>query len=223
MNCPLCCFSSHFLATGENREYWLCQQCQAISVPDSFYIPHEEEVEHYLKHENSIENEGYVRMFQEKISLLQPYKIQSALDYGCGYEPVLKTLLERQGIEADGYDPNFFPEINLNKRYDLVISTETFEHFKNPAKEVSRITDLVKPGGVLAIMTRFYPTEGKELSSSSFANWYYKRDPTHIIFYCTKTFEWLADKIGFELIFNNDHDFVVLKNPTGVGGNWASA
>lgn len=220
MNCPLCCFSSHFLTSGENREYWLCQQCQAISVPSGFHIPQEEEVDRYLEHENSIESEGYVRMFQEKISLLQSYEIKSALDYGCGYEPVLKTLLERQGIQTDGYDPNFFPEIDLNKRYDLVISTETFEHFKNPAKEISHITDLVRPGGIIAIMTRFYPTENKELNSSSFANWYYKRDPTHIIFYCTKTFEWLANKIRFELIFNNDHDFVVLKKPrSATGGN----
>ncbi|MBC8287222.1 MAG: class I SAM-dependent methyltransferase [Nitrospinae bacterium] len=208
MTCPLCSFSAHYLTSGENREYWLCSRCRAISVPASFHISPDEEVKRYLEHENSLESEGYVRMFQEKIDILQAYDIKSALDYGCGYEPVLKTLLERQGIKADGYDPNFFPDTCREKLYDLVISTETFEHFRTPAEEISRIADRVVPGGILAIMTRFYPTADKD-----FADWYYKRDPTHIIFYCSQTFQWIAENTGFKLIFNNEHDFVVLKKP----------
>ncbi|MBT7682227.1 MAG: class I SAM-dependent methyltransferase [Nitrospina sp.] len=209
----MCGFSADFLTLGENREYWLCPQCRAISVPAELHISPDDEVKRYLEHENSLESEGYVRMFQEKIDILQTYPIKSALDYGCGYEPVLKILLTRLGIEADGYDPNFFPEIRLDKRYDLVISTETFEHFRNPAEEIQRIIDRVVPGGYLAIMTRFYPTEDNRFQPDKFANWYYKRDPTHIIFYCTKTFQWLAENIGFKMVFNNDHDFVVLKKP----------
>ncbi len=212
MKCPLCSFSAHYLSSGENRKYWLCSECRAIFVPQEFHIPKNEEVKRYLEHENSLENEGYVRMFQEKIDLLQEYEIKSALDYGCGYEPVLKTLLERQGIKTDGYDPNFFPDTRLDKLYDLVISTETFEHFRNPAEEIPRIADKVAPGGILAIMTRFYPFE-------DFANWYYKRDPTHIIFYCSQTFQWLAENMELKLVFNNNHDFVVLKKPTPVEEN----
>ena len=218
MQCPLCDFSTCSLTSGENREYRLCSQCRAISVPARFHISRNDEVKRYLEHNNSLESEGYVRMFQEKISILQAYEIKSALDYGCGYEPVLKTLLERQGIKTDGYDPNFFPDTRLDKRYDLVISTETFEHFRNPAQEIPRIAELVVPGGVLAIMTRFYPIGNKELLPDLFADWFYKRDPTHIIFYCTETFQWLADHIGFKLIFNNEYDFVVLKKPSGEGG-----
>ena len=160
----------------------------------------------YLEHENSLESEGYVRMFQEKIDILKAYKIKSALDYGCGYAPVLKNLLERQGIQTEGYDPNFFPDTSPGKLYDLVISTETFEHFRNPSKEITLITEKLVPEGILAIMTRFYPAEDK-----NFADWYYKRDPTHIIFYCPTTFQWIAESRGFKLIFNNGNDFVVLK------------
>ena len=221
MQCPLCGFSTCTLTSGENREYRLCSQCRAISVPARFHISRDDEVKRYLEHNNNLENEGYVQMFQEKISILQAYEIKSALDYGCGYEPVLKTLMERQGIKADGYDPNFFPDTRLDKRYDLVISTETFEHFRNPAEEIQRITDRVTPGGYLAIMTRFYPTGDNGFQPDKFANWYYKRDPTHIFFYCTKTFQWLAKNIGFKMVFNNDHDFVVLKKPrpAPVGGD----
>ncbi len=214
--CPLCSFSIRHLVTGDNREYWLCSQCKAISVPARFHIPLDEEVKRYLEHENSLENAGYVQMFQKKISLLQTDQIKSALDYGCGYEPVLKKLLERLGIKTDAYDPNFFPDLCLEKHYDLVISTETFEHFRNPAEEISRIIDRLTPAGILAIMTRFYPAvDDDELLPKQFADWYYKRDPTHIIFYCSATFQWLAENIGYNIVFSNDHDFVVLKKPSG--------
>ena len=45
----------------------------------------------YLEHENSLENEGYVRMFQEKIDILKAYKIKSALDYAADMHLSLKT------------------------------------------------------------------------------------------------------------------------------------
>ena len=218
MKCPLCNSPVRFLTSGENREYWRCSICRAISVPEDFHISRDEEVKRYLQHENRIENDGYVQMFQEKINILKAYDIQTALDYGCGYEPVLKTLLEKEGINTSVYDPNFFPQPCLDKLYDLVISTETFEHLRKPAEELERVSSRVAPGGFLAIMTRFYPTE-----ENAFSDWYYKRDPTHIIFYCSKTFEWIAEKTGFKLIFNNEHDFVVLNNsgprpPSSKGG-----
>ena len=75
MKCPLCSFSTRYLTSGENREYWLCSRCQAISVPARFHIPQNEEVKRYLEHENSLENEGYVQMFQDKISILQTHEI----------------------------------------------------------------------------------------------------------------------------------------------------
>ena len=63
------------------------------------------------------------------------------------------------------------------------------------------------------VVTRFYPAGDKELLPDIFADWFYKRDPTHIIFYCTETFQWLEKNMGFKLVFNNEYDFVVLKKP----------
>ena len=210
MICPLCNTPTRFLSSGEKREYWLCSECNGISVPGDFHLTQQEEVKRYLEHENSLKNEGYVQMFQKKISILQNQfpNVKTALDYGCGYEPVLKSLLEKVGIKTDGYDPNFFPNKELDRNYDLIISTETFEHFKSPAKEISFLADRLTPGGILAIMTRFYP-----MDENVFLNWYYKRDPTHIFFYGTKTFQWVAKNIGFKMVFNNEHDFVILRRP----------
>ena len=110
MSCSLCYSPSEFLLKADRREYHLCTSCRLIFVPSRFFITPEKEIERYLEHENSLENEGYVHMFEEKIDLITDYcqDVQTVLDYGCGYEPVLKTLLERRGYRAEDMTPTFF-------------------------------------------------------------------------------------------------------------------
>jgi SAM-dependent methyltransferase len=213
MNCPLCESKSQFFLAGENREYWRCSVCQLIFVPPKYFISRKEEIEHYLKHENSLDNAGYVQMFHEKIRVVQDLcrEVETVLDYGCGYEPVLKTLLTQEGFTVTGYDPNFFPEMNSNATFDLIISTETFEHFRQPGRELSCLLPRLRPGGYLAVMTRLVPQPDPHSACKSFGNWYYKRDPTHIAFYDPRTFSWIARHFGMEIIFNNEKDFVVLQ------------
>ena len=213
MKCPLCKSKSKFFLTGENREYWQCSVCQLIFVPPKYFISKEEEIEHYLKHENSLENEGYVRMFNEKIEVIKNVcqGVQTVLDYGCGYQPVLKTLLAREGFTVTGYDPNFFPEMDSNSKFDLIISTETFEHFKKPGLEINSLLTRLAPKGYLAVMTRLVPQQSQLSTCESFGHWYYKRDPTHIVFYDNDTFLWIAHYYGMQVIFNNEKDFVVLQ------------
>ncbi len=213
MTCPLCESSSRFFQSGENREYWRCPVCRLIFVPAKYFIPKEDEIQHYLKHENSLESEGYVQMFHEKIQIIKNVcqGAQTVLDYGCGYEPVLKTLLTREGFTVSGYDPHFFPQIDASATFDLIVSTETFEHFKEPGKELSDLLTHLTPGGYLAIMTRLTPKDVHLPGNESFGDWYYKRDPTHIVFYDNETFSWIARNHGMEILFNNEKDFVVLQ------------
>ena len=214
MNCPLCNTEANILTTGENRQYQLCNLCGLIFVPPEFHVPAESEIGRYREHENSLDSKGYVEMFMKKITLLKKHcpQVKTALDFGCGYEPVLKALLEQEGIKTEVYDLNFFPDFPKNKTFDLVISTETFEHFKNPIKDIQQAASCVSSSGFLAVMTRFYPMKKEIPCEQSFSEWYYKRDPTHIVFYTPKTFEWLAQKMGFKIIYNNQFDFVLLQN-----------
>lgn len=213
MNCPLCSSPAQLFFKGEDREYQYCDLCGLIFVPPNFHIPSESESERYREHENSLDNEGYVAMFMEKVSLIKKYcpSLKTALDFGCGYEPVLKTLLEREGITTEIYDLIFFPNFPKNKTYDLVISTETFEHLKNPMQDIQQAAACVAPSGFLAVMTRFYPLENGKPCEINFSKWYYQRDPTHIAFYTSESFQWIADKMGFQIILNNQFDFVLLK------------
>jgi len=171
----------------------------------------EDELRRYALHQNNLENKGYVALFQEKIAIVNQVcsNVKTVLDYGCGQDMTLKKLLDNQGYETvEGYDPNFFPEQNLTE-YDLIISTEAFEHFKEPYSEMREIASLLKPSGYAAIMTQFYPGSP---DGDKFSSWYYKRDPTHIAFYCSETFAWLARHLGFKIVFNNQKDFVVLQS-----------
>ena len=213
MNCPLCNKPAKLFLKGENRQYEICNNCGLIFVPNKFHLNQKSEVERYREHENSLNNTGYVTMFMNKISLIKDHcpKIKTALDFGCGYEPVLKTLLEKEKIETEIYDPNFFPNFPTKKTFDLVISTETFEHFRNPMDDIKKALNYVSPSGFLAVMTRFYPLEKDKPSINLFSAWYYQRDPTHIAFYTSKTFEWLNKKFGLSIILDNGFDFALFK------------
>lgn len=218
MSCPLCHASSRPFASGEGRAYRLCGVCRLIFVPRAHFLATGDEVRRYLEHNNSLDNPGYVAMFDKKLDLLPTAcpGVKTVLDYGCGYEPVLKALLKRRGYLADVYDENFFSDPPPRPSYDLVISTETFEHFKSPAREMENILALIRPGGFLAVMTRFYPTSGDAPDRADFERWYYKRDPTHIVFYSEKTFSWMADHFGLGIVYNNREDFIVLAKPSGL-------
>ena len=212
-NCILCNNSSvHPLIfkktcnkTGK-RSYFRCHECDLIFVPEEFHLSPVEEEARYLLHNNNLSNEGYVNIFMEKIKLIKKYcpDIRSVLDYGCGDEPVLTELLKREMYDCDCYDLYFHPGFP-GRSYDLVISTEVFEHFRDIRNELVKIHSLLRPGGFLAIMTSFHdPIE-------EFENWWYHSDPTHICFFSTKTLDWISKEFGFRKIFSNEKNFVILQ------------
>ncbi|WP_282012023.1 class I SAM-dependent methyltransferase [Nitrospina watsonii] len=217
MDCPLCATPTDAFAQNAQRAYRLCPLCRLISVPPEHLPGREEEELRYREHENSLDNPGYVAMFLDKVRHLQEHcpEAETALDYGCGYEPVLATLLEREGYHAEKYDSIFFPQLPEGARFDLVISTETFEHFHRPARELQTIRRLLRPAGFLAVMTRFYTEAGETPNAAAFLNWYYQRDPTHVCFYRLATFDWIARAHGFQHVFDNGKDFILLQR---VGG-----
>jgi len=223
MKCPLCSFSStDFFLRSNDRDYQFCSRCRLVFAPSRFFLPQDEEVGRYLEHQNSLESEGYVDMFRQKIEVIAKLcpQVKTVLDYGCGYEPVLTTLLKKEGYDAKGYDPNFFPQPVSNSRYDMVISTETFEHFKRPEKEIKTILKALSKKGYLAVMTRFYPEKNGGPDHDLFMDWYYQRDPTHICFYSPQTFAWIAGKNACKILYNNEKDFIILQklnDPEGQG------
>ncbi len=190
--------------------YFHCSRCQYIFIDEKEIVSPEKEIALYKQHNNTLENEGYVNMFEAFISkTILPYqeRIKRVLDFGCGPGPVLAELLKRRGFEVDIYDPYFYPEtICEQKSYDLITATEVFEHLKDPLETARLLRDHLNPCGILAVMTLFHPGE-----ASAFKNWWYRHDPTHISFFQPQTFEVLADRLGFRVLMIDSKNLCVME------------
>ena len=190
--------------------YYRCNGCGYITIDEGQVLPSEEEKARYQTHENTRDNEGYVRMFRDFIdTCITPYQdgISTALDFGCGPGPVLAELLREQGFRVDIYDPHFFPDrVYENTSYDLITATETFEHLKDPVGTMTLLARHLNTNGVLAVMTLFPPADVEQ-----FTSWWYRKDPTHISFYTPGTFDALARRVGMKLVFTDGKNLSVMR------------
>jgi len=141
------------------------------------YLSEEQEKREYELHQNSPEDQGY-RKFLSRLALPLLDRLElnqrRGLDYGCSMSL---------------FDPFFFPSPTvLAKRYDFITSTEVFEHFKHPAKELESILSLLEPRGILAVMTKL------STGNADFSRWHYRFDATHVSFFSRATFKYIADR-----------------------------
>ncbi|WP_068167305.1 class I SAM-dependent methyltransferase [Hydrogenophaga taeniospiralis] len=193
--CPVCETpdSRAFLAVGGQR-YRRCERCHCTFLQPDQWPSAEAELAEYRRHHNDEQDPGYRRhLAQLGTPLLQrlPPK-QTGLDYGCGPGPALAGMLREAGHTVALYDPFFQPDAGvLTQRYDFITCTEVAEHFHHPADEFRRLDRLLRPGGWLGLMTRF------QTDDTRFAQWHYRRDPTHVVFYREATLRWLADHHGW--------------------------
>lgn len=192
--CPVCAALSEPFLSVDARDYFRCGRCQARFLHPAQRPAHDAELAQYRLHENSVDDPGY-RHFLSKlagplIERLAPASI--GLDYGCGPGPALAAMLEEAGHEVALYDPFFVPGPSvLDTQYDFITCTEVAEHFHHPAGEFEHLRQRVRPGGWLAIMTCFQTEDDR------FADWHYRKDPTHVVFYRESTFHYLAGEWGW--------------------------
>lgn len=182
----------------DERDYWRCEGCGATFLDARHWLNAEDECAQYMTHENRSDDPGY-REFLDHLAIPLCDELaagQSGLDYGCGPVPVLAMMLEEAGHTMRHYDPFFHDDTQaLEHRYDFLTLSETAEHFFHPAQEFDRLDGLLKPGGWLAVMTCFQTDDAR------FANWHYRRDPTHVVFYAERTFEVIAAERGWSCRF----------------------
>lgn len=150
----------------------------------------------YDLHDNDPQDEGYRRFLSKLtgplLARLEPGA--RGLDFGCGPGPALAVMLEEAGMPMVLYDPFFYPEETaLTQQYDFITCTEVVEHLHRPGEIFRQLDGLLADGGWLAVMTCFQTDDAR------FANWHYRRDPTHVVFYREATMEWLARAHGWAL------------------------
>lgn len=197
--------------TKTQKIYHKCPECSYISLDEAFYVDEEREKKHYDKHHNTFESLGYVKMFEELIEeFVSPYKkdITTALDFGCGEGEVLPILLEQGGIKCDRYDLFYFPKkVYEEKKYDIILSTEVFEHLSSPLDVFKKLLTHLQKNGYLLLMSAFHPNDDEE-----FLKWWYIRDVTHIGFFNIKTFEYIAEMLGVTIIKHNFKNIILFQN-----------
>lgn len=178
----------------DGRDYWRCETCEARFLDPRQRPPQAEERACYLHHENDPDDPGYRRFLSK---LADPLLDRlgpglRGLDYGCGPGPALAAMLMEAGHDVALYDPFFHPDpAPLKGTYDFITCTETAEHFHSPAVEFDSFDRMLKPGGWLGLMTCF------QTDDERFADWHYRRDPTHVVFYREKTLRKIAVERGW--------------------------
>lgn len=194
MKCPVCqSLAAAPYATIRAFEYWRCATCAAIFLDPRQHPSPEVEARKYQQHQNSVDDAGYRRFLSILTTplLARLPGAQCGLDFGCGPGPALAHMLREAGHSVALYDPIFFPDdAVLASHYDFVTCSEVAEHFHSPAPAFVQLFGLLRPGGLLAVMTGFPPP------LAQFANWHYRRDPTHVVFYQPATLQWLAREHG---------------------------
>lgn len=198
----------HFQRIDE-LDYWRCDACGATLLDPKHWLDAEEEFAQYMLHENLADDPGY-RKFLSRLAvpLLGELKTgQSGLDFGCGPISVLAMMLSDEGHTVAQYDPFFHDDPKaLNRRYGFITASETVEHFFRPAEEFDRLDGLLEPGGWLGVMTCFQTDDAR------FANWHYRRDPTHVVFYAQRSFEVIAASHGWSCKFPSK-DIALMQKP----------
>jgi len=201
--CKICGKPTEREYDEQTKSYYDLCECGFISKDR--VIDGDVEYDHYAKHNNTMENTGYVDMFERLLSKVEMYlKGETLLEYGCGPGPVLAELLKRRGFDVKTYDKYFEHDEDYDKfLYDVVTLTEVIEHFDDPMMELENIKSLMKSKGVLIIQTMFI--------QEPFFDWWYRRDYTHISFFNVNVFSIIASKLGFNILYTDNSSIIVLE------------
>lgn len=194
MSCGLCGSEAprFWIEPKTKLDFYRCPECDLTFKDPARAVAPREAADRYRRHAEDPNDPGH-RQFLS--ALAEPLKTKlkpgmRGLDYGCGPGRTLQAMLKGAGVECDAYDPLFFPQAELLERtYDFVTCTEVAEHFADPRKEFARLFALART--TLAMMSQSPPAD--------FANWWYHRDPTHVVFYSDKTWNWIAKHNGWSL------------------------
>jgi len=210
LNCHICDKPTQiFVDEKTNIIYHHCDDCEYIFKSPEHHQNFTAQKERYNLHENDENDEGYKAYFQRFLDFILPLvgRPNTALDFGCGRSSLLASLLKKEGVNCDYYDPIYHPDtLNDSKKYELIVSTEVFEHLHQPRVVFESLLERLEEGGYLALQTQFHPNDVE-----AFKRWYYHQDPTHIVFFTAQTFRVLCEVYGCEFVGDNGKNMVVIR------------
>ncbi len=202
--CPLC-HASHINTAyhqDARRNFHACHICHVVFVPPEYFLSAETEKAAYDNHQNFPDDHDYRRFLSRLFSPVNERISPGShgLDFGSGPGPTLSLMFEEAGHTVALYDYFYAHHTAvLEHSYDFITASEVVEHLHQPKRVLGELWNILKPGGILGIMTK------RVLTREAFATWHYKNDLTHVCFFSETTFQWLADLWHAELtIVGND-------------------
>ena len=210
MKCPICTSDTTSFVDPKSRiTYHSCPSCGYIFKSPEHHHDLPTQKARYDLHENDPDDPGYRAYFQRFLDYVLPMVPAGegrALDFGCGASDLLATMLTETGYTADRYDPIYHPDsAYASAHYDLIVSTEVFEHLDDPLTTLRHLRDRLTPTGHLALQTQFLPD-----TREAFLNWYYRLDPTHIGFFTPRTFVVMGKLLGLRVVGDDGVNKVVM-------------
>ena len=208
--CPLCHMTDiHHFSRVRERDFLSCRTCHLIFIPAEQYVSADDEKAQYDHHNNNPHDPDY-RAFLNRMFLPMQHRIppkSRGLDFGSGPGPTLSLMFEEVGHQMEIYDHFYAPALStLHQPYDFITATEVVEHLHRPGFELDRLWSLLKPAGILGVMTQLVPKD------KPFADWYYLTDPTHVCFFSQSTCTWLAEHWQAGLTFSDNNVMLFHKN-----------
>ncbi len=216
--CPLCKNEApHILCERKSgariRLFWHCSTCDLVFLDPKLRFDEAAEKKHYGLHQNSIDDGRYREFLQKLITPLlkeveRVYgKRAFGLDFGSGPTPVLSDLIRQSGHQMENFDPFFANDrAVLGHRYDFVSCCEVVEHMYDPHAGFTQLDAVLKPHGVLGLMTGMIP------DWSRFSSWHYPQEATHVCFYSANTMAWIATFFNWRLISSAANVTIFQKN-----------
>ncbi len=102
-------------------------------------------------------------------------------------------VAKRKGLEVFHGDFLDYPE---TKKFDSITMIDVIEHLAEPAKAIKKAYGLLKPGGLLVLVTPDIESPTAKLMGK---RWWHFR-PAHVNFFSRRTINWLADNFGFKIL-----------------------
>ena len=210
MKCPICTSPTNtFVDNKLSVTCHACPECRYTFKSPKHHHDFSAQKARYDLHENDPDDPGYRAYFQRFLDYVLPRVPATegrALDFGCGASDLLASMLTEGGYTTDRYDPIYHPDsAYVSQSYDLIVSTEVFEHLDDPLATLRHLTERLTPTGYLALQTQFLP-ETRE----AFLSWYYRLDPTHIGFFTPRTFTVMSEIVGLRVMGEDGVNKVVM-------------
>lgn len=210
----------------KNTGYGHCTECGGYFLLPEFRLTPDEQKKRYLKHNNTMQNEGYVDFLQSFIDpVLEFYKeaehpadsgklsvnnsdniLTRILDYGSGPEPVLVELLETYRKEGELFRKFGIKECEI-RGWDPFFAPEA-QFFEGGADLVTCLEvaeHFESPDEDFAKLSSCVKPEGilavgtmlaPPGGEEAFKNWWYRSDATHVSFYTENSLRSVASRHG---------------------------